>query len=184
MAFRGNATLMLCGCLLLALLCRPLLFVVGTGNGSHHAAAAALRGAAAEKAIAYDTYGDALPRGEASGSNGLVQSCLVFLAAAALGLCVGFTAPQECYAKGQALQNLGAKRDPKAMTWEDRLRVEMASADQAREEAIVTENKIKMAEASDPKEKRVDDAMKLMQFLAPQELHPSKELPAYNQSFM
>eukprot|EP00929_Paragymnodinium_shiwhaense_P101565 TRINITY_DN6472_c0_g1_i1.p1 TRINITY_DN6472_c0_g1~~TRINITY_DN6472_c0_g1_i1.p1 ORF type:complete len:184 (+),score=47.79 TRINITY_DN6472_c0_g1_i1:106-657(+) len=183
MAIRGgNVTVMICGCLLMALLCKPLLFVAGSAGRS--LGASSLRGATIDKGVAYEPFLERPAMADAQSVASFLQPCLACLAAVALGLCVGFAAPQASHARGQALQSLGVKPLPGAMTWQERMEIELATSGKAQDEAKLVENKVKLAELTDPKEKRVDDAMQLMRAIAPKELHPSKELPAYNQSFM
>eukprot|EP00929_Paragymnodinium_shiwhaense_P101567 TRINITY_DN6472_c0_g3_i1.p2 TRINITY_DN6472_c0_g3~~TRINITY_DN6472_c0_g3_i1.p2 ORF type:complete len:179 (+),score=62.54 TRINITY_DN6472_c0_g3_i1:68-604(+) len=178
MAGNGSMMVLVGACLMLASVCQPLAFV-GGGLGVTSSVLQQPRDAAAQEALRFES--------EASMDN-LTESswtpCLSFLAAVALGVCFGVAAPQACYARGQALQDLGARSVPGSMTWVERLRIEQASMPKATNEAAVTEQKIREAAVSDPKEKRVADAMELMRAIAKEELHPSKELPAYNQSFM
>eukprot|EP00929_Paragymnodinium_shiwhaense_P101568 TRINITY_DN6472_c0_g3_i2.p1 TRINITY_DN6472_c0_g3~~TRINITY_DN6472_c0_g3_i2.p1 ORF type:complete len:181 (+),score=54.31 TRINITY_DN6472_c0_g3_i2:133-675(+) len=180
MAASGKSGACLLGacCVALAMLCESLCFVVG-GPGLLSATSYSSSSSLGKTVEQYEQSSNA---GDMEQTSWL--PCLSFLAAVAMGICFGLAAPQATYARGQALQDLGARSVPGSMTWAERLRIEQASMGKAMEEGAITEQKIKEAAISDPKEKRVADAFELMRSIAKAELHPSKELPAYNQSFM
>eukprot|EP00929_Paragymnodinium_shiwhaense_P101569 TRINITY_DN6472_c0_g4_i2.p2 TRINITY_DN6472_c0_g4~~TRINITY_DN6472_c0_g4_i2.p2 ORF type:complete len:179 (+),score=54.25 TRINITY_DN6472_c0_g4_i2:105-641(+) len=178
MASKGNKMLVVCACLVLALVCEPLCFVGGSIHGTTSRGSFA-RGSAMEETLDYESH----PYfGDLEESSWMPY--MSFMAAVMVGMMLAMSAPEASHARGQALQDLGARSVPGSMTWVERLRIEQASMGKAQEEAAVTEQRMKDAAISDPKEKRVADAMELMRALAKDELRPSKELPAYNQSFM
>lgn len=153
----------------------PTLFVA-SGSGSR-SGRSALRGTAAGDA-AFDSFIADRQPAEDDAWFSTPAPIATFLAAAALGLCVGLVAvPQAVHGKGQPLQNLPERSNPEAWTWKDRLRVELMEQDQVREELATIRARLADPSYNFPKEQRVADAMKMMREIAPKELADSEKKP-------